>query len=94
MCVMAFGNWSVGGRVGRRAPLSPFSPDLTSFMRQLCLVTMVREKEGVQEIAESSFQYQTAIHGFEDWGRVQLSYPCDSNFSVALWCLCPLSESL
>lgn len=43
---MAFGNWSLGGWVGGSIPLSPFSPDLTSFMRPLCLVTMVREKEG------------------------------------------------
>lgn len=47
-CVMTCGNWSVGGRAGTGLPLSPFSPNLTSFMRPTRLVTMVREKEGVQ----------------------------------------------
>lgn len=54
---MAFGNWSIQGQVGGSIPLSPFSLDLTSFMRPLCLVTMGREKEGVQQRARSRFWY-------------------------------------
>lgn len=64
---MAFGNWSVGGQVGGSIPLSPFSPDLTSFMRPLCLVTMVRKKEGEHYKPKFSFQYQTTIQGFGIW---------------------------
>lgn len=48
MCVMAFGNWSVGGQVGGSIPLSPSSPNLKSFMRPLCLVTMVGSHHGAK----------------------------------------------
>lgn len=84
MCVLAFGNWSVGGRVGRSIPLSPFSPDLTSFMRPLCLVTMVTERQWVQKTAKSGFQCRY----FENWGEIRLFYRSDWNLSVVLWYVC------
>lgn len=59
LCFTAFGNRSVGGQVGGSIPLSPFSPDRTLFMRPLCLVTMVREKER----AWSSCEKQTIACG-------------------------------
>ena len=66
MCVIAFGGWSIGGQAGGSIPLSPFSPDLTSFMRPLCLVTMVREEEGVRKIPKCSFHNQTTLQGYKE----------------------------
>lgn len=99
MCVMAFGNRSVGLRVGRSVPLSPFSPAHTSFTRPLCLVTTAtEEEEGAREMSRSGFQYQTMECGFEA-GRqgcrrlvssffffLTASHPHLSD--TFFWCLC------